>query len=480
MSQSVAKNTLFMTGASVVQKIISFAYFTLVARSIGAEGTGKYFFALSFTTIFVVFVDLGLTNIFIREGAKGREYIQKYFSAILALKGIFSIVAYLAVLASITLMGYSAETRQLVYLSGITMIFDSFHLTGYGVLRALGRLRYEAIGIIMSQLLTLVLGSLFLMLRMPLVFLILAFTIPSAINLGYVFFIVYKKFHIIPMPRFDALTSQFLIPLAVPFALAAIFARLYSSADTILLSKLAGDTAVGWYSIPYKITFAFQFIPLALIAALYPKLSQYFVSNKERLVQLFILGMKYLFLVSLPIAIGIGILARDIIFLLYTPEYEPSVLPLQILIASLVFSFVSFSTGAMLNACNRQKIQTTILGFVMVANILLNVLLIPRLGITGAAIAAFIGNMLLAILGYIFVSKIAPLPHQKICFDFSKILIAGLAMGLVVFYMKTHVPLVLAVAIGVCVYPFCLFLTRALTHDHLKEAWGLVFLRRTM
>src|SRR3989338_10171951 len=86
MSHSIAKNTAFMTGASIAQKIISFVYFTLIARSIGVEGTGKYFLALSFTTIFVVFVDLGLSNVLVREAAKVRNNIQKYLSTILSVR----------------------------------------------------------------------------------------------------------------------------------------------------------------------------------------------------------------------------------------------------------------------------------------------------------------------------------------------------------------------------------------------------------
>ena len=76
---SITRNTAFMTMASVGQKIISLVYFTLIARHIGAEDTGKYFFALAFTTVFVVFVDLGLTNVLVREAAKAREKIQAYF-----------------------------------------------------------------------------------------------------------------------------------------------------------------------------------------------------------------------------------------------------------------------------------------------------------------------------------------------------------------------------------------------------------------
>src|SRR3989338_7496412 len=106
MASSIAKNTALMTGASIGQRLIYFAYFTFVARMIGVEGTGKYFLALSFTTLFVIFVDLG-----------------------------------------------------------VTMLFDSLHLTMYGTLRAIGDLRYEAGSIIGSQFITMVLGTVFLLLH---------------------------------------------------------------------------------------------------------------------------------------------------------------------------------------------------------------------------------------------------------------------------------------------------------------------------
>ena len=88
---SITKNAAFMTLASIGQKIISFVYFAIIARNIGEEGTGRYFFALAFTTVFVVFVDLGLTSVLVREAAKTREKIQSYFSTILSVKIILGI-----------------------------------------------------------------------------------------------------------------------------------------------------------------------------------------------------------------------------------------------------------------------------------------------------------------------------------------------------------------------------------------------------
>ena len=193
---SIAKNTVFMTVASIGQKIISFGYFTLIARHIGAEGTGKYFFALSFTTVFVVFIDLGLNNVLIRESSRAKEKIQQYFSTVLFTKIFLGILTYIAASAAINWMGYPIETRHLVYLSAVTMLFDSLHLSIFGTLRALGNLKYEAIGIVASQFTTLILGTTFLYLDFPLISLIAAFTIPSFFNVCYSSIVLYKKYGI--------------------------------------------------------------------------------------------------------------------------------------------------------------------------------------------------------------------------------------------------------------------------------------------
>src|SRR3989338_2929446 len=113
MAHSIAKNTAYMTVASIVQKIISFAYFTIVARSIGVEGTGKYFFALSFTTLFVVFVDFGLTNVFVREAARFPDRLKLFLGNILCMKLLLGFLTYGGMIVFLRLLGYPIEVRHL-------------------------------------------------------------------------------------------------------------------------------------------------------------------------------------------------------------------------------------------------------------------------------------------------------------------------------------------------------------------------------
>ena len=480
MAESIAKNTVFMTVASVLQKVISSVYFFLLAHQLEIEGVGKYVFALSFTSMFVVLVDCGLTNILIREASKVRNRLESYLHTILSGKIFLGSISYAAVIIVINALGYPAETKVLVYLSGVTMLFDSLHLTLYGALRSLGNLKYEAIGMVGSQALTFVLGSVFLFFHLPLIFFILAFTISSLLNLLAAAYIISHKHKLSLIPKWNQGHFFELLKMAIPFAFAAIFARVYSSVDALFLSLYLGDRAVGWYSLPAKIVSAFQFIPLALIAALYPKFSTYFVKDKAQLANTFELAIKYVLLLSVPIAVGIGLLASDIIHV-FKSSYAPAILPLQILVFSLIFSYISFPIGAILNACNRQTTQTVLLGIIMIVNIFLNILYIPLFGIVGSAIAALVCNIILAVAGYIVTIKVIAFSHRFMICTVLQVGFAGSIMGGVVWWLaRVTDKLLLTIVVGVVIYSLGLLVSRAVTLRQLIDATHLFSLRSSL
>ncbi|MBD3311197.1 MAG: oligosaccharide flippase family protein [Candidatus Magasanikbacteria bacterium] len=474
MLNPTAKNTAFMTISSVGQKVVSFVYFTLIARMIGAEGMGKYFLALSFTTIFVVFVDLGFSNVLVRESAKYKDKAQEYFSNVLAVKFFLGLFTYIALLITVNILEYSTEVKNLIYLSGVTMLFDSLHLSIYSIFRAFGKLKYEAIGIVGSQILTLLMGSFFLFSGYPLIFLILAFTIPSFINVCFAAVFLYREYKIKLLPKYNKKIFLYLGSIAIPFGLAAIFSRVYTYIDSVMLSKMAGEAAVGWYSIPHKIVQAFLFIPGALVAVIYPRFSELFIKDKKRLAYVFERSFKYLLIIAMPIAVGIVVLAKDIIVHIFTEEYLNSVLPLQILIVGLIFSFTALLIGSFLNACNRQVAQTTIAALVMVVNIVLNLILIPIYGIVGAAISALVGNILLVKIGYLLIPKITRLSHTYILKNIIKLGSSSIAMGLIVWIVNMHYNFISAIVVGILVYPIMLVLTNAINKSQIKEAFEMI------
>jgi O-antigen/teichoic acid export membrane protein len=465
----IARNTIYLTVATVGQKVLAFLYFILIARLAGVEGTGKYFFVVSFTTIFSIFVDLGLSSVLIRETAKRRELAGKYLGNILGAKLILGALTYLVVVVAINIMGYPPATKFMVYLSGIVMLLDSFNVTFFAIFRGQQNLRYESIGVVVGQALIIVFGGVSLLLHAPLYFLLLALMSGSIFNFLFSSILLWKKTDVRPCLCFDKTILISLFKIAYPFALAGIFVKVYSSLDSVMLSKMVGDAAVGFWSVAYKLTYAFQFIPMAFSAAAFPAMSAYFISDKTMLRKTFERVLFFLAILAMPIAFGIFSLAEPVVLKLYGPAYAASVVPLQVAIFAVIFIFLNYPVGSLLNAVNRQMTNTTIMGICMAIDVILNVILIPRFSYLGAAISTVISHTLLFIIGLVFAGRIVAYNKKFIFSALFKIIISAGAMSAAIIFLRPYVYWIFLIPIGGAIYFALLFLLHGMEWRDVKS-----------
>lgn len=456
----MAKNTTYLTLAYVGQKILSFVYFVLVARFIGVEDLGKYTFALSFTTMFAVFVDLGLTNALIREVAKVWDRVSKYISSIIGVKVFFSVVVYIIVVMAVNLMGYPPITKTLVYLSGLIMVLDSFTLSFWGVFRGSQNLKYEAIGVIINQILIISIGLAVLLCHLPLPYLMLPFICASTFNVIFSLTMIRKKLGIKVFVQLDKKILKFLFKISIPFALIAIFSRIYGYIDQVMLSYLAGDAYLGWYSTAMKIPFALQFIPSAFAAAVFPAFSYYFVHDKSKLKKSFDKTMLILTVLAVPLSLGIFSIAKEAVLLVFGSEYLNSILPLQILVFSLIFVFLNFPLGALLNGANKLVANTVLVGCTMVLNIVLNLILIPQYTYVGAAMSFVICHALLFLASLIVAKNIIPYSKRNLIAVFAKTILSAGLMAALIIYFKQYVNFILLIVLGALFYFGFLYLIK--------------------
>ena len=385
-TRKITSNTAWYMIALTLQKVISFVYFTLLARYLGPEDTGKYFFAASYVLIFAVFADLGMSAIATREVAKGGEGADKLFNQIISFKLVTSLFVIVALAIISPLLVHDLVTAVLIIVAAIAMILDGFTLIFYAGIRGKQNLGYESLATLLHQGIVLIAGFILIRLNFPVQVIIAALVIGSSFNLAYSWWVARRRagFH---------------------FALAAIFTRLYAYTDSVLLRLLQGNIEVGYYSVAYKITFAFQFIPLAFVAALYPAFAYYSQHDKEQLVTTFTRSIQYLLLLAAPISFGLIIAAPYLVPQIYTGAFSQAVLPLQILITNLPFLFINFPLGSLLNAINRQKAQTLIVASGLVWNVATNLILIPRYGAVGAAAASTTSTILVFILSLAVINR---------------------------------------------------------------------------
>jgi O-antigen/teichoic acid export membrane protein len=426
--QSIAKNTSYLTLALILQKIISFFYFTLLARFLGPENLGKYYFAISFTTIFAIIIDLGLANVVIREVAKKQERAGKLLGSVLAMKIPLAVLSIISAVLIIKLSEADPLVRSLVYISCFSMVLDSFTTTFYAATRGFHNLKYESISAVIFQIIVLVFGYGALLLGKGLTFAMAALALASLYNFAYSWLIAVYKIKVKIKLSFDYKVIRQIILIGWPFALYAIFQRVFTFLDSVLLSYLAGDVQVGLYQVAFKIVFALQFLPLAFTASLYPALSAYWQNNKRQLGVTFERSLNYLTIISLPIIAGIFLLA-DKIILLFKDGYGSSVLPLKIAIFSLFFIFLNFPIGSLLNACDRQKVNTFNMIKTAVLSVALNLILIPHYQAAGAAMAVLISNAFMFVLGVRAVKGIMPYDWRKNLSLLIKTMLASLVMA---------------------------------------------------
>lgn len=466
-SDRIARNTSYLTIAFVGQKVLSLVYFVFISRSVGVENLGMYITALNLTTLFGIFIDLSFNQVLIRETAKHPEAAERYLNATLAFKLLTALGAYALVMVVVNAFSYPDLTRSLVTFSGLVMIFDSFTLSFYAILRGVQRLKFEAIGTILTKIIVMSVGIVGLRLGAGIHFVMIALLVGSVFSFLYSLLMVRRHVGVLAKPRWDSSALRFLGGIAVPFALAAILNAVYANIDQLLLSHplltgTRGASYVGWYGTAYKLTFSLQFFPAAVAAAIFPAMSAYYLTSRELLAKTFRRSMFYLTVLAVPISVGIFILAKPLVLQLYTSAFQASVMPLKILVSSLLFVFLNYPVGYLLNATDRQARNTLHLSVVVAVNVVLNVLLIPKYTFIGTAVASLVSSILYLGLNVSVARNIVPGEMKTLTVTLMKAILAAGVMGGVILLLQQWLGLLFLVVAGSLVYFTVLFLVRGI------------------
>lgn len=489
MSTPLIKNTLYLTIASTAQKVIAFTYFAYLSSFFGAGETGAYFVALGIITTLAVFEDLGLTSVLIREVAKKDFKPDHWLQRVMGVKLItipivvvLAIFGFDAIAQVMKWLGSTAEVdtavKTYVQIGAAIMVADTLSLSFFGVLRGLKDLRHESLGIFIGQMLTAGLGMFFMltgMATMPLI--LLALMVGSIWNLCYSFVILVKRLGLPAFkPSFVGMPA--IIKMAGAFFIGAVFVKLMSYFDSFLLITLDGKEAVGNYAVAYKFTYAFQFLPLVFVAALYPEMSSK-ESTGERLKKITLDAFWYMMLIGSPIIFGLWAIAPSLIDTLYDlSEYGSSIIILQTLVFVLFFIFLDFPLGSLLNAKDRQLTKTIITGVSMGVNIIANILLVPTFGGVGAAIAALCTFGVMLILDWWFARDLMQIGLLELGKQIGPLVFAGFVMGVVVVVLREYLPLPALLLVGAVVYPLVAWLLGGIDKRHLDVLKRLVYVKK--
>ena len=460
------RNTVLVLAAKVIARLIALVTVLAMLQWLRPAPYGSFATLVNYTSIVSVVLDLGFNVLFVREGARHHHEIQRYLRNVMSLRLVMSLVS-LALLAGVL---WLAGLGSLLAPGFLLMVFTSYATLLRNGLYAVQQLGFEAIAVVLES--AVLLGLVFYGIKTGrgVTYFVWAYAAQYAFSCVYFALVLAFK-------RIAVIGWRFELPLirewfwkGLPFALTFVLTILYFRIDQPMVYAMRSHAEAGWYGAAYKPFEALLFVPMTFLSVVFPVLSIYHRERPTELLDALNRFFKALLLIGWPMSVGIFVLSGPLTSVLLGPAYARSQPAIAILALSLGFAFANNAFIGALSAADHQSSFTWAAGWSLVANVGLNLALIPTFGYIGASWATVMTEIVLGTVGWILtarhIGRVAVLSLSW------RIVLAGLIMGLAVFPFRNlgGIRIVIPIAVGVVVYAVAVLALRALTRDEINWA----------
>jgi len=388
------------TIATTVSQVLMMVYSLLLARYFGPEISGGYTAVYSLTSLTSIAFSLGLDNWLLRNAVLS----QKPSSA---LGGVIKIKTISGVIWGVLLFFIAVTVRPDLYSPNLLIIciidvwFDSvFHsiLTIFNVQR---KVKKYSLFLIFSRA-TKLLSLLILIILKDQNILHFAFWRGFT---SFIFVVLLLVVFRPDMGRDDEFSFSNVLSQSRSFALSEILATIYMQMDVVILANTRGSTATGIYSPALNLINALFVVPSALYSYFMPSLTKKHETDKQKFVSMSKQVIKILLILGVGLTLGVVVVGKPLAnFLLGEKFYESGRL-MELMSPILIMKSLEFGFVSIIVAMNKQSDRLLPQTIGALANIGLNIMLIPKYGETGAAFVYLITEAIIFVSYGIIVVK---------------------------------------------------------------------------
>ncbi len=378
--------------ATVTNLFLGFLITLSLSRFLGASDLGSFKLASNIYAIIVLLADIGISSAVLQFVSQYRDDRHKVnslvSSAFFSLSIIGIIVGILFYFSSGLLTGifHNPDLYGLLVIIPVIYPFALVSMALQSVLIGLREMKYYAISIVIQSVLMLIITTILLYFGAGSIGAVIGMILSTAGTCLYLVYITFKYYQITFNGCIESIKQ--LVSLGWKLVLNSAINQINYQADIVLIGLFLTSTQVGYYSIAVSLGTFFWLIPAAVQANSYPLTCDYL--NKKNFLSLQLLydkSMKFTAFVLSFIGLGLYFYSKIFIATLFGPEFMPAALPLVILVIGTVIFGIIKSVGSALICAGRPDLSVKINSICAITNVLLNLLLIPWLGISGAAIA---------------------------------------------------------------------------------------------
>jgi len=452
--KSLIRNSGFLFLNGIATNILSFFALLYVARYLGPEKYGTYSFAFAFVYFLNFIPDLGVHQILVREAAKEPEKAGKLIGNGTIMKFFLSLVALLLAFILINVINFPASTKSALYIASLGLLVSG--AGAYGIIyEAKLRMEYSLLFNLANKVYFLI--FVFLAIANNWELNVFIFASVSATLLHNLLMVLFSQKLVNVSFDVDLPLIKQLLKESIPIAVASVFTIIYFRTDILMLSFLRGDVEVGFYSAAYRLTDALVFLPSVITTSTFPVMSKYFKDSFDTFSFAYARTFKYLFASGLLIAVVVTFASDRIINIVYGSEYQNSAIALQILIWATAIMFINVLISSTCVSSGNQQIISKTAIIAAILNVILNFILIPSIGYTGAAIATVFSAFGSMLFGLFWIQK--NLLHKSLLRLTYSPLIAACVISLLIIFVGSHADILFLSVFSVPIFAGILYIT---------------------
>lgn len=382
------KNAGWLIGGRLMNKLLAFVVSLLSARYLGPGNFGLINYAATYTTFFASLCNLGINSVIIKNFSDHPEESGETIGTALGLRALSSFLSAVMIVGVVSIVDRGEPlTILVVALSSIGLLFQIFDTYNQWFQWRL-QSKYAAIATVISYIAVSGYKIFLLATEKSVVWFALATSVDYVV-LAVFLLLAYRK-NGGQRLSFSMKKGKQLLAASSSFIISGLMVSIYAGTDKLMLKHMLDEAMVGHYGVAVTLSTMWAFVLQAVIDSMSPGI----IESREKDMELYQKKNRQLyalvFYFAAAVSLGISILAKPLVLILYGQEYAPAIAPLRIVVWYTAFSYLGVARNAWMVCENRQKYLKYLYTAAAVINVALNWFMIPRWGAAGAAAASLL------------------------------------------------------------------------------------------
>lgn len=391
------KNVSYNMLSDFSLRVGNYLLIIMISRMRGVATSGIYSISNNYLSIGLLFSYWGFSNLIIREISRDKNTFERYFFNAMVMRIALSVLAIIFVISFAFTMGHEREILNIIVLMSLCILPGSINHLIHAVFQAFEKIKYLSIVTILISTFKIIFGYIILRNNDSLTTIVCLLVICDYVTL-IVYFLLLRKH--LPSIKFvfNINFSLKLLKLGLPFFWIMLLNLLDSRTEIIIISKFLGEDAVGLLNPVNAILGLFFLFPEGVRYAILPLLVREISLDKHTFQKLIFGLTRFVTSITLPISIIVFFNASELINLIFTDRFTASAMILEIIIWTYISYSLNVIVSRLLIALNKEKQLTLAIFISAIVTIVVNLILVPKVGLIGVAFVRLATSLLVLLL----------------------------------------------------------------------------------